>query len=790
MKLLYKDQLRKLKYNKFNVISLSILVIIISLSFTMIKTSIYRLEENYEPYLEQQLTEDFYFSMGKVDVNYLGGTAIVKLCNDLDIFSQCAYNISLGTPVAYNNLNFIINERIDEHPELYEEIIDSIVDRFTSEYDYEVEKKYVATITDGDYSYKFITSTSKIDLPYLVDGEFPVEDGEIAIFKEFAELNNIELEDTFTINQQEFTVKGYFYAPDFIFPIFSMNSIQFDSQYQTLVLANYATIDSLDQHIFTKYLIRGDLTKIIDDVSYDTLQNIDRSVLGKNMQLVSILMPASINYRIITLPIEVENANVFINLFLSLFILFIIILLTIFIKRYIHKSKKDIDTLHALGYSNEELSKALMVFPIVISLMAFVGYGLGLLLSDLSFDFYSARYLFPKAEFSIQPEIFVLGTIIPIIFINVVSYIFIIFTLKEKQKTFRKIKLKLFKYTSLKTTIQTGLLFITISVMILMGLNGGSMFTSFVEKTKLGNNYYEMVNLQYLTNDLYSEDYEQYTRDNGLIVSLNETDLPEPRSTHVYGIDPTNSLKLLINNDVANNSLLEEGFIISSYLKERAGLKIGDLLTVSIGQVEVTQEIVGISNELIESTVFMNVEDMNLVYNLDSSYYNGLYITDNFYDNDFILSRINYQSGMDQFISLLNLSSIIVYFILTLSVLLGLFIFGLIIINFIEDEKINIAILKAIGYFNHEINMKYLLQLYIFLVISYIAMIPFTQFLLDLMLKNIMDTIGFNLVIEMSFLNIVIGFIALHIIFGLTVYFITKQNDKLSLSSILVRNIK
>ena len=131
MRLLYKDQFRKIKLNKFNFISLSLLVIIISLSFTAVKSSVRRLEENYDSYLEEQQLEDFYFSMGKVDVNYLGGTATYKLCKELDLDLACA--LALANPndhIGINNLNVLLNEKIEERPDLYESLVDSYVSEF------------------------------------------------------------------------------------------------------------------------------------------------------------------------------------------------------------------------------------------------------------------------------------------------------------------------------------------------------------------------------------------------------------------------------------------------------------------------------------------------------------------------------------------------------------------------------------------------------------------------------------------------------------------------------------
>jgi len=790
MKLLYKDQFRKIKLNKFNFISLSLLVIIISLSFTAVKSSVYRLEENYDSYLEEQQLEDFYFSMGKVDINYLGWTAAIKLCRELDLQLECG--LALANPdnhVGINNLNVLINEKIEERPELYESLVDSYVSEFEEEYDFIIEKKKVVNILDGEYIYKFLAITETIDIPYLVDGELPINDYEIAVFPEFAEANNINIGDTYAIEGQDYLVTGFFYSPEFALPIFSMSTIAYDENIQTLVLCNDYTIENLNQFIYIRYLVLGDLSLIFDEFNYATMQSADLSLLGKNMQMIGIIMPSNINFRVISLPTEVENANAFTDIFLSLFILFIIILLVVFMKRYVEKNEDDIYTLHALGYTNNEITKSLLVFPVLISLMSIIGYLLGLLASNFLFEMYSSRYYFPKADFILYPDIFILSVIVPIVFLLIINYIFIYRSVSLKKKEKQKKHLRIFRFTPLKTILTTFVLFITINIMIIFGLTGNSMFSAFIDETMVGNNFYQMINIQYFTNDPVSTDYEPYTKVRTSITTINEIELEDPYHTTIYGINPDNELKLLINNDIANNQLLANGIIISDYLSEATDLKINDTITFLIGNEEVTLTVLGVSNELIDNNFFMSKELLNSMYDLDNTYYKGLYVTDDSYENDFITSRIDYKNSLEEFSSLLNTSSIILSYLVFLSSVLSLFIFGLVLISYFNDNRRNIAVLKSIGHNNKEINIKYLLNIYIVLLITFIISIPITKILLDILLNLLMDIIGFKLILNIRAVNIVTGFIILNIIFFLTVFLSNKYYDKISIAEIMKKNI-
>jgi hypothetical protein len=173
LKYLLLDQLRKIRSHWINFISLSLLVVAITLTFTAVKTSIRRLDENYDTYLVEQQLEDFYFNMGQVDVSVLSGRALWELCQQLSLELECGLAISLDTEVAYNNLNVTINQEIKEQPEVYEILIDQYADQFVSEFGYTYEKHYVSDITQDDYTYKFISVSTELNLPYLVEGEIP-----------------------------------------------------------------------------------------------------------------------------------------------------------------------------------------------------------------------------------------------------------------------------------------------------------------------------------------------------------------------------------------------------------------------------------------------------------------------------------------------------------------------------------------------------------------------------------------------------------------------------------------
>ena len=153
LKLLYKDQLIKIKQNLFYFISISLLVMIISLTYTSVKTSVLRLEDNYDNYIEEQNLEDFYFALNNFDITYLSAQQQLYMCHNLDILQECSL-VDFDDGASINSINTLISGLFEENLELYNEMTDVIAYGLADTYDLIIEKAYVTTVTDGDYIYK------------------------------------------------------------------------------------------------------------------------------------------------------------------------------------------------------------------------------------------------------------------------------------------------------------------------------------------------------------------------------------------------------------------------------------------------------------------------------------------------------------------------------------------------------------------------------------------------------------------------------------------------------------
>lgn len=782
MKWIVTDQLRKIKHHLFHFISLALLMFVITFTYTTVSTSLDRLKLNYETFLDTQQVEDFYFSMGSIDINYLSGSATVDLCQALDIVYECGLALAQeNDPIIMNNLNVLINDLIKAQPMVYESLVDSVVNDFAATQNYTVEKSAVANVIDNDFAYKFIEIKETVNVPYIHEGSLPSMLNEIAIYETFAKANDLTLGDTLTINNTSYTITGYVYQVDFIFPIFSMSTIQFDKNVQTLVVTTKETMMNLEDNLITRYHVQGDLSALIGDIGYDELMSTDYSRFSKSMQMMDVLFPADLNFRIVALEQEINNASAFINIFLPVFLGLTTLTLILFIHRYIEQNKQDISTFRQLGYTKKELSLGLMTVPVLITFFSLIGYLVALALNDVFFDVYASRYYLPTDIKVFNVSILLYTAIIPVFVINGIVYLKIRRSLTSKKASYPKNRH--FKYTPLKTLVPITLLLLFIGLFIHIGLNGSKMFNAFVDHTKQGNHFTEMLNLSSTTTAPIPQGYEPYNRENTIIKAINDTPLDDPFRTTLYAIDADTTLKRLINDDISNNQLLKDGIIISDYLSDLKALAVGDTLTFTIGNATISKDIVGISNELIESNIFLLRDTYLDLYDIDATHYNGLFANDDQYPNTNVFTRINYDESIDEFFAVLNISTLILNMLLTLGIIIAIYLLILVLLDYNTQHQKDIALLMCLGFTHLEIHKKYTLNVYISLLITSIISIPLTVFLLNQLLQILIDTIGFKLILNISLFRLFLGVFILHIVFIVYMFIQNKLYDRLNLSS-------
>ena len=448
-------------------------------------------------------------------------------------------------------------------------------------------------------------------------------------------------------------------------------------------------------------------------------------------------------------------------------------------RKYIKKNKKDIEVLHSIGYTNKELSLSLMTFPAITTISIVLGYLFGLLFSNTLFKIYSSRYYFPKSDTIFSFNIMIYSLILPILFILLVSYLFILLQLKDKKQRYKK---SILKYSTLPKEFLSFVIFVIISILLLFGLNSNSLFDTFKETTTMGNHYDKFIFLKTFTNDELNDGNEGYTRIKSIISIVNNKELDDILGTSLYGIDENGENKILIDDDPLNNQLIKTGFIISRYMSESNDIGIGDVITLEFNNTSVTREVLGISNELFESSVFMDIKSLNEAFSLDETYYNGIYTNTTFTEDANVKQVLDYDNTVDEMITVFNISSSLLRIITTISILLALFIFVISLYTYIDDNIVNISTFRAMGYDTTEVLFKYLKYSYFLIVIGYAVALPISTFMIKLFGQKIVESVGFILIVESSPILNLLGFILLQLLFIVLSILFNRYINKTNIS--------
>lgn len=783
MKQLVKSQIRTISSHRLYLGSIVLLLCITSLTFTAVKSSLLRLNDNYDTYLTEQKTEDFYMLMGNIDINHLDVESIITLCQEYNIYSECLpYLFDLTNEESITQLNILLNQEIINNPSIYEQTIDRYLTQFERRYSATVEKTYTKDIIEGDFTYKFRSITKKVSLPYIIgDGTLPNTNNEIGIFPEFAKANNLNIGDTITIQENDYTITCFFYLPSYTFPLISTTNVAYDEETETIVLSSKDIISSLEGNTIVKYLVRGNTTAMFDDFSYGDVYHIDYSSYGRSLELVDLIVPRNINVRISALQDEVSLALDVIETFMLFFFVFISIMIVIFIKKYVQKNKETIQILRQLGYYDSEILLSLSIIPLISIIGIALGYLIGLFLSSPLFTLYSSRYYFPKSNTIFYPSVLLQGMIVPILLIGLVIFVMLVKELKSSSKPKPS---RIFSYTTITKELTSFTLFLLLSILIIFSLSSGSLFDTFESTTTKGNNYDTFALLNTYTNEPLKPGNEGFSREKIEITSINQTPVTSSLMTYVYGIEPNGTNKQL--ND--NLDKLSNGMIISEYFHQTTGVSVGDVLTFTLQNNEIEVSVTGYSSELFESAVFLPKEIINSVMGYDDTYYNGIYINTPVDITPNVKQILDYDNAISELITIFNVSSVILRIVTTLSIILGLYIFIVYVFIFIDEHITDIMTLHALGYHTYEILIKYLKYSYILMILSFIISIPISSVVLTGFAGALIESVGFVFITSIQPWMYIVAFMIMDSLFFISSLLIHSYVKKQPIIDVLKTN--
>ena len=851
MGLLFLNALKGLKNHKLQMISIIALLFLSTGIYSIMNISLDRIEDRYYTYLEEQNVEDFSF-VANIDyekefnqekvLNYLNNE--LKDISDDDKQIVYLYSSCFSNKSEYCNeyLYYRVNQIFEENG-IIKKISEEKFNLLTEKYDFEFEIQSSKILKEENTTIKVFAynKDKKINIPYLVEGDFPSNDDEITILKGYAKKNNLVIGDTYKIGDKTYHIVGFAYASDYIYPMLSINVPMFDEAKNNIIFTTfkeYENINGVEENVYAgKFNEKTDprnRMEIVIEEDEDgnlipktnnpatTLFIDEQDIITRDMNTIFR------SIRIDTMQMELESNRVFADYFLYLLLAISIIIIIIINKKRIEDERLQIGVLKSLGYKRFPIAISYLVYPIIGSLIGgLLGYFTGYFFNNYFAQLYLSYFNIVLADNVFNLTYLLQCVLIPMISLSILTFLVSLLMLRKKPLELlregsdlkvnfltkitnfitKKMKFeKRFKYSLASRSISK-LLIVSITafatgLLITLTLIGSTLFNSVMDESFKDLNFNYMVSYTSLESDESEDDLLLQITTNVVRVedknNKPKDELKEDYTLTLNGID--SNLKHMKITDKDGNDLLKQltdkTIIINENIKKILNVDIGDYIVISINDEEESYEVVGSVNTYLGFTCYTKRDKLSEVLGFEDSIYNLKYTNDTKYENvsklekeeaDKIGMIFSFEDLKENIYSTMEVYNISIYIVIFFAAIMVLVIIAVIANIIVEENKKTISLMKVMGYKDKKIS-KIILNIYTpFVIIFYLLSVPCMIKLLEKIVDVVAKDIDMTIPITVNIYQVIIGLLALLIGYFIAINMSKKTLNKVPLSIALKR---
>ena len=854
MRLLFLNSLKGLKKKKIQMLGIALLVMLSTGIYVSMSSALDRMETKYYSYLEEQHVEhisvDYYIDYSKEvtfdDLNYLLNNELSNLTEEeqsiIDTYSAYLNPlVDIGiNPFDNPAFSYMIDNIFMKYgADLY--IKDKKIGELVPKYDFEYELERNKSLKEDDTYLKVIPydEEKNINKAYLIDGRFPVNDKEITMLPKYAEIHNIELNDTYKIDGVDYKVVGFTYAPDYIYPLVSYSAIMFDEEKNNVVYINkdnYEDISGTEERTYAIFY-HGDIQRKFDIAELtrekdEAKDNDVTKILYSDSNIMIGIFAGTRLGRIASLQMEFATDRLFAEYFLYVLLGIAVFVIAIITKKRIEDEKLQIGVLKSLGYSPFSIAVSYLVYPIIGSLIGgLLGYTIGVLVNQPLSTYFVSYFIIPLSGFEISTKYLFNSLAIPIVLLSLLSYLIAIFMLRKKPlyllREGSNLKINFFsrlanKITSIlpfKYRFKYSLAFRSIpkllvvaitsfftGMLIVLTLIGMNLMQNLIDKSFEGMSYDYMI----YTNTIETEELDDsadYNINSNLplkeVIDSNgkKKDIEEDLSISITGIDKSSKYIKPIddkNNNIIN--LLEENtIIINRNMENLYGIEVGDTLVLGLDKEfknTITYKIVGISEEFMGMSGYTLRSDICKKIGYDKSCYSTMLSKDSKYSDldkldsnmvSKIATVLNFKDMKDNLNKTMEMYNASIYIVIAFASIMAFVIIAVIANIVVEENKKIISLMKVMGYKNKKIS-SIVLNIYTpIIIIAYLLSIPAMIKLLERIVSVLAGDMEITIPITLEPSLAIIGLIGLLVAYYIAVALSRRVLNKIPLAVALKR---
>lgn len=607
---------------------------------------------------------------------------------------------------------------------------------------------------DFESTFRAFGERNDIDKVCLLDGDMPKADTDVAIDRLYAKNHDLEIGDKFGVAGKDLTISGIVALSDYSTLYQNASDMMFDNDKFGVGIMTDAGFAALrENHLHYNYSWSYNTAPEDDAEAKDMAEDL-LPILAENGMLTNFL-PEYLNQAIIFAGDDMGGDMSMILAFLYIVIVILAFVFSITISNNITKEANVIGTLRASGYSRGEMVRHYLIMPMLVLLVAaVVGNVLGYTwLEQIFANQYLASYGLTTYEVLLNPQAFVLTTVIPMILLFIINFVMLTVKMRisplqfirrdlskrKKKKAFRlNTKIPIMRRFQMRVIFQN----FPNHVMIFFGVffaNFILMFGMILQPMLV--HYQDTITDNVLSAYQYILKTPAETETDGAekfcFGSLDT--LPEKRSSEsvsLYGVKP--------DSDYVKLHSSGKKVDISTAYAEKYGVEKGDTITLKdpYGSDKYKFEVGGIYDYPSTIAVFMEQDLFRQTFDYDSDYFNAYFSDQKIKDIDdaLISTEITVDDLTKTSRQLIRSMGSMMNLFLVFGALMFVLILYLLSKIIIEKNAQSISMVKILGYNNREINRIYLHSTTIVVILCILITIPISS----LVMKEVVEVVFFE----------------------------------------------
>ncbi|CCJ33999.1 ABC transporter permease [Caloramator australicus] len=719
---------------------------------------------------------------------YIGSIVLVMLSSLL--YSNL--NIAMKN-VEKNKDLFLEKTKVEDAKAILQRPIDNIKkleDKFNISI--EARRQFDANISENT-TIRVFEKTSKVNIPYIVEGNDIKSMNEILLEPNFAKTNGYNLGDKINILDKEFTIVGFFSMPDYIYPLKSEGDIMINYKiFGTAIISDKA---------MNEMPIKGTVYYLLKSHS-GSLEEI-KEYLGEN-HFIIFWQEINDNPRFSFVNAKLMGSAKMAIALPSMILLLTSLLVAVVLWRMIKTEFTQIGTLYALGYSKKEIGLHYLSFVNIIALTGgIIGTIFGLFLVKPLAEYFTFYFNIPLIDNSFDYKYILGSLLIPYIFIIPTMLIVLFKALRyspvklmrgktenskvgfiEKSLNLKKLrfpaKFKIREITKSIPRLFVLIFGITLSSMFLLL---GFLYRNSIDyllNQSLNDVFkyeYNYVLKSYETSNIYGG--EEY---NFSVFKVNG----KVESFVVFGIKPNSQFINLIDKN--SKPISEDNVIITKPLAKTLKVKEGDTIVITnkYNNDNYTIKIDKIAEIYTGNNIYMPLYKLNNLLGFDSNSFIGIFSKEKLnIPEEKILKFETKNDIKEAFKAIINPLKVSLGLVSFIAFFIALIVIYVVTGLSIEENKTNISMFKILGYTHREINDLILNTFTIPIIIGFVLSIPLLIKSMDTLLNSLAQNIDFTFPLKLNTVSIILGFLILYITFEVSKYFSKKNIFKIPMSEAL-----